>query len=215
LAVAQRLEPRAHRRARAPVLTTRHVTHVSARAGRLGPAGMVIAMAREPLQSKGFGSWLMSVGLLLCAVAGVGYLAKPVTLPAPFGIDLLLAAGMAAGAFTLGALSDRLVEHIGLVRRRTARRERGQLKQLQAGWEASENRVSERPTRDATDHTAPTRYRKLPARYRAKRRERAQLRQLRAGWEASENRVSERQTARARDRARRPEQPVPESRDLT
>jgi hypothetical protein len=105
---------------------------------------------------KSFASWMMSVGLLLCLVAGVGYLARPVTLPAPFGIDVLLAAGMAAGAFTLGALSDRLACHIGksLARRRAKRRERVQLMQLQEEWAASENRAVERLARAATHQTA-------------------------------------------------------------
>jgi peptidoglycan/LPS O-acetylase OafA/YrhL len=94
--------------------------------------------------NKSFAAWMMSVGLLLCMVAGVGYLAKPVTLPAPFRIDVLLATGMAAAAFALGALSDRLVEQLGRVRarRRTEARER----QRQAEWETSENGAAERVT---------------------------------------------------------------------
>ena len=92
--------------------------------------------------NKSFAAWLMSIGLLLCMVAGVGYLAKPVTLPAPFRIDVLLATGMAATAFALGAFSDRLVERIGKwrARRRAEARER----QPQPEWEASENRAAER-----------------------------------------------------------------------
>ena len=105
---------------------------------------------------KSFASWMMSVGLLLCLVAGVGYLARPVTMPAPFRIDVLLAAGMAAGAFALGTLGDRLLCHIGksLRRRRAKRRERAQLMQLQAEWAASENRAAERLARAATRQTA-------------------------------------------------------------
>jgi hypothetical protein len=103
--------------------------------------------------SKRFSSWLMSVGLLLCVVAGVGYVASPVTLPGPFGIDVLLAAGMAAGAFALGASIDLLLFHLGksLDRRRANRRGRAKLRQLQADSAASEKRLASRLARAAED----------------------------------------------------------------
>ena len=106
--------------------------------------------------SKSFASWLMTVGLLVSVVAGVGYLAQPVALPAPFGIDVLLAICMGSGAFWLGGVSDRLAGHIrkSLARRLAERRRRAQLRQLQTDWAASEKRTlqiaAERRERAAT-----------------------------------------------------------------
>jgi hypothetical protein len=93
--------------------------------------------------SKSFTSWLMTVGLLVSVVAGVGYLAQPVALPTPFGIDVLLAICMGSGAFWLGGVSDRLAGHIrkSLARRLAERRKRTELSRLQTDWAASEKRA--------------------------------------------------------------------------